>query len=243
MSATPFAEKIAALRLKNHPADKSPAEIVDGLLALRFPFTRESIGEPFIRQVRETLSGLPYILLQILDHKKIHVELDLVCEIAAILDMAQSRLWVSRYFLIDTELFETENNPIFPYGLSGVMLHEMAHLLDWSLQKPGRVSGLATFKSAFAGDVAALPKELMISHEERVALCALHGGYLKLPETEKERADVALFSLQEEETFADAFAYLMTGTARPAVAKHFQGTIEATRSLLAYYLAQVSQPA
>lgn len=239
---TSFADKLYGLCLLNQPPPESAANLADQLLCLRFPFGLESIGEDFIGKVRQTLSDLPVILLQILQRRQIFVELDYICEIAAILDQERCRLYVSKRFMLDDQVFETESNPIFPYGLRGVILHELAHLLDWNLYKGGRISGLPTFQNAFRDDVSHIPPEMRLNHMARIEICELHGGYVKLPEAEKERCDLALFTLQDEETFADIFALLMTGRARAPVEKYFPRSVDAARQMLEYYLGLVSRP-
>ena len=240
MTQNSFETWLNRRRLKDFPPVTSPAELADSLITLRFPFTRDSVGEPFIQQVRETLASLPPILLQKLHRHGVRVELDAVCEIAAILEMEKQRLWLARQFLLEGRLYDTADNPVFPYGLRGILLHEMAHLLDWTLTPNGRISGLAIFQTAFAEDVANIPDDMKMTHHQRVALCDKAGGYFGLSEADREKADLAIFVLQDEETFADSFSCHMTGIARPAVLKYFPHTIEATRKVIETYLEPVS---
>ncbi len=227
-----LAEMLFTARLKDFNDNSDPKTLATKLISFRFHFTRWSLGEDFIQRVITALEELPLIILQMMHQHQIYLELDLVFEIAAVMDFERKRLLLNKFFLLDETLIRTEESDTFPYGLKGILLHEFCHYIDWYMISDKKLSSHTVFAQAFKQDLKAIPKHLKLSPEERPELCLKHGGILKLSPKDREKMDVSLFILEEEETFSDIFVYLLLGKTRPAIATYFQQSILAAEHLL-----------
>lgn len=215
----------------------SPELMMERLISFRFPFSREGVGESYLADVRQSLLELPVFLLQAMTYYKFTVQLDTAHEIGAMMDIAKRSMYLHRFFMMDGQAFELRDNEVFPYGITETMLHELGHFIDYVLTRKQKLSHTPLFKQAIRHDVEKIPKEMILSHQERVSLCHDAGGYLKLPPIERKRVDLALFCLQTEETFAEAFLHLTSnGRSREVIPEFFPNTIDAVAFLTSYHL-------
>lgn len=215
-----------------------PAEImVQRLVTFRFPFSRESMGEAFVQDVNESLLSLPLFLLQALTYYQFQVQLDTVHDIGGMMDIGRRSLYLHRYFMMDATAYELRQNPVFPYGITETLLHELGHFLDVILTRSEKLSFTPLFKQAIRQDIKAIAPEDLLDHETRVRMCQEAGGYLKLSSEIRERVDLALFCLQPEETFSEAFLYLASGgRSREVIPQYFPNSIAAVHYLVGYHL-------
>jgi hypothetical protein len=230
---TPFTRLLQPLVLKNEPFPPANAKMLESLISFRFPFTRQNIGTEFPEAMKAAMETFPPVLIQLLYKHKVPIELDVVCDIPAMMDPNGPKLMFSKLFTMDDQLFHSNHNPIYPYGLPGMILHELGHFVDWFLDpETGRLSATSEFLSAVQEDVQAIDPAMIYTFEMCNAFREQYGGYLKLPKVIRYRSDLSMFVKQEEEVFGEAFLYLMSGGGREIVIKHFPKTILAVEALL-----------
>lgn len=211
--------------------------LIQRLVTFRFPFSAEGIGDPFIATVRHSLTELPEFLLRALTYYQFHIQLDTCHEIGAIMDIAQRSMYLHRFFLMDKTAYEIINNPLYPYGVTETMLHEMGHFLDYMLTQGNKLSATPLFLQAIRKDAATIPDSMKIDHATRQRLCEEVGGYLQLSDENRIKSELALFGVQIEETFAESFLYLASGgKSREVIPTYFPNTIDAVAYLLKYHL-------
>lgn len=225
-----------------HVDHSLPVEsLIDRLVTFRFPFSEEGLGEPFIQNVRQSLTELPEFLLRAMTYYQFHVQLDTCHEIGAIMDIANRSMYLHRFFLMDKTAYELINNPVYPYSVTETMLHELGHFLDYMLTQGNKLSATPLFLQAIRKDTANIPESMKIDHAIRQQLCEEAGGYLKLSNKNRIKSELALFGIQIEETFAESFLFLASGgRSREVIPLYFPNTIDAVAYLLRYHLQRWS---
>ncbi|MEZ4574830.1 MAG: hypothetical protein R2857_07935 [Vampirovibrionales bacterium] len=226
---------------------KSTTWLLNRLITYRFEFTRHTIGPEFPAQVAEALNQLPKVFLEIMVAHGVPLELDVVGEPPAMADVGgpNPKLHLNKFFLIDETLYRSQQNPVFPYDLPGVLAHEFAHYLDWHcmpdipddaqqrLLGHGHLTGRREFCQAWQACVAAIPhSEHMPTEDEWAALIATVGGQLHLPKEQQDLLEVSFFINRPEEVFAECLVYLLYGTARRPVLSYFMPCVPVVEALL-----------
>lgn len=213
-------------------AQVSKQDLIEALVTLRFNYVTFYIRPDFLSKVKNALNQLPWIIVRQLYANQIHITVDSVAQVAGTFDVDNRQIHLSEKFMIEDVVLLTAENQLFPYGLAGVITHELGHYFDWNLSPGERLSENPMFMQAWHTDLAAIPEEMKITYDELTAMCAHHGGFMKLPPEEKLKSDLYIFLTEEQELFAELFALLVLGKMKTDCLNFFPHSRAAAEALL-----------
>lgn len=213
-----------------HDLDKEA--MVSALVQYRFEFTHFYVSDSFLSQVHDKLMALPELLIYFLYRHRVIIFIDAIMPMPALCLQDSPKIYLAEKILLDDEVFHTAENPFMPYGLSGILGHEIGHAVDWLLDSEGFLSDLDSFQKAWSEDVEAIPPEMKPGLEALNAMIQRYGRTVDIPKNESFLLDLHYYLDKPEEVFAEVFLCWLLGPVNEPLSSLFPRSLESGVQIL-----------